>query len=275
MSVLILTMAVVATIIIAFGRDKSSTAINFANNLVAGDKISIPENPNWQNELSDVSKNTTQVQTEGTSQTEETATDIVSRSLISNYLALKENGLLNQTSAQKLVDQTLTLTDQLGGDVILDTKLNIVADNGVQSIIDYGNNLGNILKKYSSQPIKNELEIITQAVESRDPSKTNELDSIIITYEQIASDLSKMPVPQTFVKAHLDMTNGLKVMAISLTEIKTVFSDPIKSLSSLQLYQEGRTRLSQAIKANIIFIKSQNKNIYKQGSGGYYLLYRI
>jgi len=274
LSTFILVMAMVVAIIIAFGREKSSTAINFASNLVMGDKISIPANPNWQAELGNVAVNLDQTQQEDNESIEETATDIVSRSLISNYLALKQNGTLNNESAQKLIDQTLALTNQLGGQVVLETKLNIIPDNGVQTITDYGNNLGNILKNNKPKEIKDEREIISQAVASKDPQKIEELDGIIVIYENIATDLTLMPVPQTFVKAHLDIINGIKGMVISLKEIKTIFDDPIRSLSSIQLYGDGITIFTQALKATVVFIV-QNKIIYKQGSGGYYLLYGI
>src|SRR3989344_9272733 len=160
LSTFILVMAMVVAIIIAFGKDKSSTAINFASDLVARDKISIPTNQNWQAELGNVAVNLDQTKQEDNESIEETATDIVSRSLISNYLALKQNGTLNKESAQKLIDQTLALTNQLGGQVVLETKLNIIPDNGVQTITDYGNNLGNILKNNKPKEIKDEREII-------------------------------------------------------------------------------------------------------------------
>ncbi|KKQ77641.1 MAG: hypothetical protein A3A96_03175 [Candidatus Zambryskibacteria bacterium RIFCSPLOWO2_01_FULL_39_39] len=276
LSIFILTTALVGAIIIAFGRDKSSTAINFASNLVAGEKLNIPENPNWQNELGEVSQNTEGVQAkeEVGAGGEETATDTISKTLISNYLALKQNGSLNQESAQKLVDQTANLASQLGGEVTLETKLNIISDGGKQTMIDYGENLGNILRNNKPQEVKNELEIISSAVSSRDPSKTEELNTIIAVYEKSAEDLIEMPVPQTFVKAHLDMVNGIIGMAIALKEMRTVFSDPIKSLSSMQLYKEGLTIFIQAKQATNVFI-IKNNIVYKQGSGGYYLLYGI
>ena len=274
LSIFILVVALVAAIIIAFGRDKSSESINFVNNLVAGDKVTIPENPNWQAELGNVAANIDPAQIEDDIPIGETATDIVSRSLISNYLALRQSGNLDQESAQKLIDQTVDYVGKTNLQIEKITQLNVISDNGNQSITDYGENLGNILKRNKPTEVKNELEIITQAIESRDSIKINELDNIITVYEKITTELIKMPVPKTFVKAHLDMTNGMKGLAIILTEIKTTFNDPIRSLSSLQLYRERVIMFAQAIKATNTFI-SQNKVIYKQGSGGYYLLYGI
>lgn len=274
LSILIITIALVGSIIITFGRDKSSQAINYASNLVAGEKVSIPENPNWQNELGSVAP---PVQASSTSETEtavETTTDIVSKTLISNYLALKQNGNLDNTSIQKIVDQGTSLADQLANKIVLDTKLNIIPDNGKQSITDYGENLGIILKNSKPKEVGDELEILSTAISSKDYTKINELDSVILVYETVASQLEKMPVPKTFVKAHLDLTNSIKKVALALKETRLVFSDPMQSLLALQLYQEGKNTFRQAHEAIKAFIIS-NKIIYKQGSGGYYLLYGI
>ena len=90
-SVFIVVAALVFAIIIAFGRDKSSVVINVASNLVTGDKISIPENPAWQEELLKANAKAEKVQIENSTSTEETVTDKASIGLISNYLALKQN----------------------------------------------------------------------------------------------------------------------------------------------------------------------------------------
>jgi len=274
LSIFIITIALVVAIIIGFGRDKSSQAINYASNLVVGEKVSIPENPNWQSELGGIALPAQAGQNTTSSSTGDSVTDTISKSLISNYLALKQSGTLDNTSAQNLVDQTINLFDQTGDKTVLTTELNIIPDNGTQSMIEYGENLGNVLKNNRPKEIIDEREIIKNAISSKDSSKLNELDSVIAVYEKIASDLMKTPVPQTFVKAHLDMVNGAKSMAIALKEIKTVFNDPIKGLQTLELYNNGVTIFVEATRATRDFI-NKNNIVYKQGSGGYYLLYGI
>lgn len=273
-SVLILTVALVVAIIIAFGRDKSSEAINFASNLVVGEKVAIPENPNWQNELGGATTNVELAKTEEESTSGETVTDTVARTFMSNYLALKESGKLDSTSAQKLIDQTITYIDQRSPQVTKITQLNVIADNGKQSIMEYGENLGDIAKNKNSTDIKKEVSLFVQMVQSQDQTKIDELNNIIASYEKITAELIKMPVPKTFVKAHLDIVNGTNGMAFALAEMKNILGDPFKGLTALQLYQKNATLLSQAREATVAFI-IKNSVVYKQGSGGYYLLYGI
>ena len=274
LSAFIIIAALVVAVIIAFGRDTSSQAINLANNLVAGDKVSIPDNPNWQNELSGVSRNATSTQTEDANQSDgSNLTDTISTTLMSNLMAMNQSGSLDDTSAQILINQSINYIGE-NNQTLLITQLNTIPDNGSQSIADYGENLGMVFKTNSPQEAKQELDIFAQALQSNDPSKIAELDSVIAVYQNIAYQLEKMPVPETFFKAHLDMTNGMIGLASSVAEMKLVFSDPVKSLAALQLYQNSSNTFTQALKATQGFIK-QNNIAYKQGSGGYYLLYGL
>lgn len=273
LSIFILTAGLVGAIIIAFGREKGSEAINFASNLVVGEKISIPENTGWQNELQNIGVATNSVQTTEATTTQ-TATDILAQSLMANYLSLKQSGTLDQTSAQKLVDQSVSLFDELQNQADFDIKLNLIPDNGRQTIADYGENLGMILKNNKPAQIINEVEIINEALNTKNEAGLSKLDSIITTYSKTANDLAKMPVPKTFEKAHLDIFRGIKAMAISLGQIKNMFDDPVTGLSALQIYTVGQNLYFQSMKATVDFI-NQNKVVYKQSSGGYYLLYGI
>jgi hypothetical protein len=271
LSLFILVTALVSSIIIAFGKEKSSTAINFASNLVAGDKIAVSENPDWQKELSQVA---TPIDVSNSTDSDQTVTDTVSTTFLSNYLALKQTDKLNQESAQKLIDQTIGFIEQNSNANTNNIKLNIIADNGTQTIIEYGENLGNILRFNKPVVVKNEIEIITKFLETRDKSKTEELNSVISVYQNLTDDLIKMRVPKTFVKAHTDLVKGSQGITLALKEIQNVFDDPVKGLAYMQLYGDSANVLSQSLRATHNFI-IQNKIIYKQGSGGYYLLYGI
>lgn len=273
LSLFILATALVTSIILAFGKEKSGTAINFASNLVAGDKISIPENPDWQNELGQITISGSELIAK-TGEGTQTTTDIVSTSIASNYLALKQSGALDQESAQKLIDQTIDFINQNGEKIVATSELNVISDNGLQTITEYGENLGTILRKNRPAIVKNEVEIITKALETNDQSKIEELQEIIIVYNNITNDLLKMKVPKTFVKAHLDMINGSKGITLALKKIQGVFGDPIQGLPTLQIYSEGANTLTKSLQATSNFIV-ENKVVYKQGSGGYYLLYGI
>ncbi len=270
---LVLAIGLVAGTIITFGKDTADSAISSVSNLVAGDKIEIPNNPEWQTDLKVVGSNV--VPTESSKDSEPaTITDTVSVSLMSNYLTLKQSGTLDQTKAQQLVDSTVNYLDQLGEPKIESSKLNVVADKGKLSAIEYGARLGAIIKKNKPSSVTNELDIINQAVSTRNAEKIKELDNVIVVYKTLELELTAMPVPTTFVKAHTDLVNGVKGMRLGLEQIKLIFADPFKGLFGVKVYQESGTAFIQSLRATISYLVQKNI-VYKQGSGGYYLLHGI
>lgn len=271
---MILAAALVVAAILAFGGEKASSAINYASSLTSGNKIAIPENPNWQNELSGAIIDTETQPNLNEGGTEETITNTVSRSLISNYLALKQSGVLDEESAQKLVDQTSDYVTSSGTTSVSAPRLNIIPDNGKQTVSDYGERLGMIFKTNRPSEEGNEIAILEQSLASSDGEKLKEIQRPIDFYEKVAEELIKMPVPQTFVKAHTDTVAGIKTVAAGLRESKEILNDPVRGLVGLQTYRQGGELALRAIQASVLFIKQSGID-YKQGSGGYYLLYGL
>lgn len=273
LSILILVVALVVSIIIGFGKDKGSKAINLAQNLVVGEKISIPSNPDWQAELGKVTIDVKPISTTEENP-DQTTTDAVSVSLVSNYLALKQSGTLDQASAQKLVDQATAYLEKSSGAKINVSNLKIIPDNGIQTMYAYGERLGTIMKTNKPTSNSDEITILKEAMATGNIQKINELQEAIYTYQKVADEISKMSVPQTFVKAHTDILIGMQAIILGLEEMKNVLTDPIRGLTGIQTYQEGGTLFIGAIKASLGFMR-QNRIIYKQGTGGYYLFYGI
>jgi len=274
----VLSAAATFSVITVFGNEKTNTnsGANLANTLTPGEKISLPQNPNWQNDFDTISSNyttNTQSQAEQTPE-EQTTTDAVATSLLSNYLVLKQNGLLNQSSAQKLVDQSLNAIENSGSSRITEDNLNVISDNGNQTVAEYGEDLGLILKSYKSEGGRNEILILREVMERADPQKITQLEEVAEVYRNIAHELKVMRVPKIFVKAHLDTVNGMLGLVAGLEKMEKVFEDPLISLHGIQQYQNGGDLFVQATRASSEFIK-QNGIEYKQGSGGYYLLYGI
>lgn len=277
-SFIVLIVGIMITVIIVFGQNKVKSGVQNINTLFVGDKISLPENPNWQEDLGvvSVSGNFSDLsQIENASSTnKETLTDTVSRSLMSNYLVLKQNNELDPTTAQNLISQTLGYLDSAGIQKIDSSSLKIIPDNGTKTMTEYGDRIGNILLSNKPKNTKNELQIIQNAVENRDPSKISELAQIASVYAKIAEDFKSMPVPIKFQKIHVEMTNNLLAMSASINEMSKVFEDPMRGLTGMQAYQASGTAYIKAIQTLGLFL-TQNKISYKQGSGGYYLLYGI
>lgn len=278
-SIIVLTIGIVVALVLIFNQSKVEQGRKSLNNLIAGEKISLPENPNWQQDLGSVSNLNTNIlnpssKTNSSTSTKETLTDVVSRSLMSNYLMMKQNGTLDATAAQSIVENSAKYVQAMQSEKIAISGLNLIPDNGEKTMTEYGDRLGNILRQYKNQSKLNEMDIIKESVQNRDPEKIKDLGKISLIYMQIANDLKKMPVPNKFARAHIDIVNGLYGMSSSLNNMQIIFEDPMQGLTAMQNYQTSGTGYLQAIRAIVEFLNT-NKISYKQGTGGYYLLHGI
>src|SRR3989344_1445384 len=278
LSFFVLSAAATFSVITVFGNEKTNTnsGANLANTLTPGEKISLPQNPNWQNDFDTISSSyttNTQSQAEQTPE-EQTTTDAVATSLLSNYLVLKQNGLLNQSSAQKLVDQSVNFVDQLEENTPWKITVRTTPDNGAQSLTLYGENLGAIFKRNMPTERLNELEIVTNAINQENQSEIEELAVIIGVYENIYTDLAGTEVPSNLLKPHVEMLKGMSEIVSSLDKMMRILSDPLVGLQAIKTYQEGGLQFATASQAIRNFLL-QNNIVYEQGSGGYYFLYGI
>lgn len=277
LSVLVLGIAIVLSVIIVFGDKQAGGALASSGLVLSpGEKILLPKNPNWESELNQLSQDTSGIsdQTEITPENQ-TITDTVATSIFSNYLALRQNGLLNQNSADKLLDQSVKFVEKLEENTPWKVTLKTTKDDGIEAKIKYGENLGNIFKKNIPTQKLNELQIVTEAINQNDPSKIEgDLSLIISVYENIYYDLTETEVPSNFIKPHAEMLNGMSEIIYSLKQIQKIFEDPIVGLQAIKKYQEGGIKFATASQTIRNFLL-QNNAIYEQGSGGYYFLYGI
>lgn len=268
--ILIIILSFIVFIMTTFGRKTINTKIIPINTLIPGQKFKLPENLDWQNEIKKIDAD----ENLSTNTEKENVTDTLSRTFMYNYLALKQNNSLNETSADDLIQQLYNYTSEIPLKNIASSDLKIIKDNGLETITDYGEKLGFILK--TNRPTKplNELQIIDEALNTQSPERIEDLQDLIDIYGNIANEMTKMQVPESFIKAHIDMNNGILEVEGGLKEIKEVFNDPIRGINGIAMYQSGRDKFIQSTIAIVEFIKN-NKIFYKQGSGGYYLLYGI
>lgn len=270
LSLLVLAVGIVLGIMFAFNRKATESATLGLANITAGEKIQIPDNPNWQTDFSQIA-NETEVNPTELAETEDSVTDNFSVSLMSTYLDLKQSGNLNDQTAQSLIDNSLQYFDSAFQSNLENPKFNIIQDNSKQAIASYGENLGNIfLANLPAEP-KNELEILTEIATTQNKSRIKEIEEINLVYQKIETDLLKMNVPSIFARSHNDIILGLRGIQAGIKEMQNVLHDPVKSLASVKIYEEGFGLFQQSFVATKNFITKQNI-FYKQGSGGYYLL---
>lgn len=272
LSVFIISLSIVIFIILIFKKEELIKVVDFGNSLVSGESLTIPQNPDWQNQISSLEIQNKNLNT--TNSTSDNLTDTTTVSLMSNYLALKESGLLTEDSALRLIDETLNFIGTSGqSKTNSGFNLKIVSTTGI-SVFQYGENLGLILKNNNPINLRNGLAITSEAIESKDPQLVKDLSIVINESESLISKIREMDVPSIFEKNHRGMLEGLILISESLRDLQKVFTDPVVALNSLDRYVSGVNMFTSSGMGIFTFIKDSGI-IYEQGSGGYFLLYGI
>lgn len=165
-------------------------------------------------------------------------TERLARDLFSTITALGQNGLLTDASVANIA---ATLGDQIIAKSVVDhftmTDVTTIVANK-QSISTYQKELSKIILKYSEQGIGTETEILANAFNANDKTQLEELKTVSEGYGSFAEDLSTLTVPADIAEDHLLLMNTSYKIAISLTEIQSVFDNPVIGLGGFALYTQ-------------------------------------
>lgn len=276
-SMLVVTVALVISIVIVAGERKSKQTIGSLGNIVSGSKVTIPERNSWQDELDTVSDNAQVNIVENKVAEEDTQTsytDKVSETLISNYLVLKQNNQVSVASAQNLVDQTQELVEKEDFKTFRRSQLSLLPDSDTKQMQEYGEVLGSFIKANKKNGFTNELSVLQEAMVGGNIKELSKLEGVAKTYEKMSYNLMMMGVPLRFADAHLDMANSLRRVSFALLDMASIEKDPVLGLEGMKRYQEGAITFINAMRSTAEYLMSKGIT-YKQGSGGYYLFYGI
>jgi hypothetical protein len=190
--------------------------------------------PDWQEAFAQG-----QVNLDGISSTTpfvpETKTGQLVVSLAENYMAAKANGN-NTVSVDELVSEAAKEVSKVGIDKQFTVAdINIITDNDPASLRKYGNQVAKvILDQTLPAGTKNEVEILTSALENSDPQMITGLDPIITAYEKMLKEMLLMPVPESLATDHLALTNVYQALLSDIKAFRMVFEDAIPTLIRLR-----------------------------------------
>lgn len=94
---------------------------------------------------------------------------------------------------------------------------------------------------------KNELTVLTQAVDTNDYSKIEGLSANANTYKKLAKKVIQIRVPVVFARAHLDFVNSLQAIGDILDVVSRSKLDDISGATALGEYSNATTIASTAM----------------------------
>jgi hypothetical protein len=165
-------------------------------------------------------------------------TDTVARSLLINLTEAKSQGLGSDIPTQdKLIAQALDQAQKTRSAPTYSATDLTLSSNSAAAQKEYGNAVIRLISKYPTTNFNNVVYVIGQAGSKEDPKELEPLNEIQQGYQSLARDLLKTPVPPTLAPLHLQTINDLVDMAGTMDDIDTLFTDSVRSLGGLELYQ--------------------------------------
>ena len=111
----------------------------------------------------------------------------------------------------------------------------------------YGNTMAQIILNNNQPDSENELTILDRAVKSEDPEELKKLNPLALMYKNLRDQSIVTPVPEPFLKQHLDLINTYQALYKNLSDMQLVFSDPVVALMRVKRYQDDAIGLSLAL----------------------------
>lgn len=163
-----------------------------------------------------------------------------------DYLLSKKNGVFGDTKEELLSKAMQKLAQQAIDELFSEKDITVFPDSDSKTLHDYGNKVASVILAH---PNKGDSEgiILQDYIRYQKPERLLELEPIALAYTTIVKDLLVTPVPKTYIKEHLDLTNAVNAVKEDVRAMQKVETDPMYTLLRLKRYQDDAQGLSNAL----------------------------
>lgn len=197
-------------------------------------------------------------------------TDILAREFFSSFLSLYQSGGLQEKDTENLTEYILSsLKQETLADKYKISELNLIKTSK-ESLKNYGNEIGRIIKEYNFMRKEDDLTLINRALQNQDEEELKELDFLIGLYQKTALDLLNLKIPQGLIQYHLSLLNAMFNFSEAIKNIKQVFNDPARTLIGIQQYQTEYQTAERSLQ-DISKYFSQSEVFFEPNDPGYFI----
>jgi hypothetical protein len=194
-------------------------------------------------------------------------TDALSRELFTQYWLAKQQsgGEISKEDATQIA-RSFADSIQNFGEVnkvenYLKSDIKIADNDRVETIKDYGNNLGFIIRKYFDPLPESEIFIFKRAAENEDKAELKKLEPLASAYRQTVKEMLSLETPPSFSDSHLELINHFNIIAQEIDMMQKLIEDPSQALLAVQQYQK-EAEATQKILGDINTYFSENGIVF-------------
>lgn len=175
-----------------------------------------------------------------------TITDQIGVQFFESILRAKTSEGVGPTE-QDVIKTTAERLTGTAGDILIGASDITVIPSSPEAIRTYANTVAQILTNNNVAGSEGELEILDKALRLESKTELEKLEPLIAMYRNLRDQTIATPVPQPFIKEHLDLINVYHALYKNLLDMKLIFDDPVVALMRIQRYQDDATGLANAL----------------------------
>lgn len=177
----------------------------------------------------------------------ETLTGQLGINFMQNIILARGYGAFGRTDEEVIEDTVDVLSKETAHD-LYDTPDIIILDTWTDTdIVNYANEAANTITRNNIPYMESELIILKDILDSNDPARLTELQSLAEVYRKNRDETLKIPVPAFLVKAHLDLINTYHAVYKDIDAMTLALEDPAFALLRLKRYEDDATGLAYAL----------------------------
>jgi hypothetical protein len=170
--------------------------------------------------------------------TSDNLTDTVARTLFINLSAAKAEGLGNDIPTQDALIADAIAKINAEAPVPSYTTVDLTAGpNTPEATKAYGNTFMQVVSRHPKASYDAVLYTIGTSTANNNPQKLSVLNTIGADYTALAQELLRIKVPSTLAPLHVQIVNDIAQIAQTIPDIKSLYSDPLRSLAGLQRFE--------------------------------------
>lgn len=146
------------------------------------------------------------------------------------------------------------------------TGMNIVSDNTNDGFRTFINEFGKVVLKHKTPYApRNEVDILNDYMQSKNPKLLEELQLCVIEYNNLVKDLQGLPVPSGNAKTLQSIIMGYEGMALGIEGLRKIESNPVDATGGYEGYTMYRVEVvngyvalvNEVAKRNMIFTREE------------------
>ncbi len=175
-----------------------------------------------------------------------TVTGRFALNFIEDILRSKMYGSFGDTQEELVAGATADLVSASQDTLFTEEDVNITEAVTPDLLRSYGNHIASIALNAKGGS-DNEAIILQDALRYNDPNRLLDLEPISASYVDIVKRMLETPVPERYLKEHLDLLNAYNALREDVSAMQKVYDDPLYTFIRMKRYEDDVAGMAYAL----------------------------